>query len=107
MMSEILSRPQPQKAAAHVVHVVDDDDAVRRSLALLLVSFGYSTETYASAEAFLAAVGGARPGCVIVDIRMPGMDGLELQEELHRRGCTMPVIVVTGHGDVEIGRAHV
>ena len=100
MIPETLGRPQVEKAPAHVVHVVDDDDAVRRSLALLLVSFGYGTETYASAEAFLAAVGRARAGCVIVDIRMPGMGGLELQEELHRRGCTMPVIVVTGHGDV-------
>ena len=85
-----------------MVHVVDDDEAVRRSLALLLASFGHVAETYASAEAFLAADRPLRPGCVIVDIRMPGMDGLALQEELQRRAIPIPVIVVTGHGDIAL-----
>jgi two-component system response regulator FixJ len=83
-----------------VVHVVDDDEAVRRSLALLLGSFGHATATYESAEALLAALEGLLPGCIIVDIRMPGMDGIAMQEELTRRGCRLPVVVVTGHGDV-------
>ncbi|HEX3350678.1 MAG TPA: response regulator FixJ [Acetobacteraceae bacterium] len=92
--------PSSPKTTGPVVHVVDDDEAVRRSLALLLVSFGYATATYESAEAFLGAIGRAKPGCLIVDIRMSGMDGLELQEDLQRRRFPMPVIVVTGHGDV-------
>jgi two-component system response regulator FixJ len=83
-----------------VVHVVDDDEAVRRSLALLLISFGLEAETHASAEAVLERLDTLRPGCLVLDIRMPGMDGLELQTELVRRGCRMPVIVVTGHADV-------
>lgn len=86
--------------AGLVVHVVDDDEAVRRSLALLLVSFGLEAETHPCAEDVLAQLGTLRPGCLVIDIRMPGMDGLELQAELVRRGCKMPVIVVTGHADV-------
>jgi len=83
-----------------VVHIVDDDEAVRGSLALLLNSFGLLTATHASAEAVLEQLPSLRPGCLVVDIRMPGMDGLGLQAELTRRGCTYPVIVVTGHADV-------
>ena len=102
-LMDALTRQVPHGAASHhAVHVVDDDDAVRRSLALLLVSFGYVAETYDSAEAFLASLPRTSSGCVIVDIRMSGMDGLELQEELRRRGSTMPLIVVTGHGDVAL-----
>ncbi|MCW3474096.1 response regulator FixJ [Limobrevibacterium gyesilva] len=107
-MSETTSWPGDSAAsaaadAAHlVVHVVDDDEAVRRSLALLLGSFGHSTCTYPSAEAFLAALDGIEPGCVIVDIRMPGMDGLGLQQELKRRGASLPVVVVTGHAEVAL-----
>jgi two-component system response regulator FixJ len=82
------------------VHVVDDDEAVRRSLAMLLGSFGLSAETYASAEDLLERLAGLALGCLVVDIRMPGMNGLELQEELTRRGCRLPVVVVTGHADV-------
>ncbi|CAH2599776.1 Transcriptional regulatory protein FixJ [Rhodovastum atsumiense] len=87
---------------AYVVHVVDDDEAVRRSLALLLTSFGYVSTTYASAEALLAAADRLAPGCLIVDVRMPGMDGLALQAELAARGVPHPVIVVTGHADVPL-----
>jgi two-component system response regulator FixJ len=83
-----------------VVHIVDDDEAVRRSVAVLLVSSGHTTQTYSSAEAFLSSQGSQQPGCVIVDIRMPGMDGLALQQELNRRRITLPLIVVTGHADV-------
>lgn len=85
-----------------IVHVVDDDEAVRRSLALLLNSFGLTTETYASAEIVLDGMAELRPGCLVVDIRMPGMDGLALQDELTRRGCRLPVVVVTGHADVAL-----
>jgi two-component system response regulator FixJ len=84
------------------VHIVDDDEAVRRSLAMLLGSFGYHTEIYDSAESFLAALDGIARGCVIVDVRMPGMNGLMLQRELERRESGLPVIIVTGHGDVSL-----
>jgi two-component system, LuxR family, response regulator FixJ len=90
---------QPQKTGL-VVHVVDDDEAVRRSLALLLTSFGLTAETYSSAEALLAELDHLAPGCLVVDVRMPGMDGLELQRVLQERGCNLPVLVVTGHADV-------
>ena len=83
-----------------VVHVIDDDDAVRRSVALLLDSFAHPAITYASAEAFLEVFETVQPGCVLIDIRMDGMDGLALQQELQRRGSTMPVVIVTGHGDI-------
>jgi two-component system response regulator FixJ len=89
-------------AEALTVHIVDDDEAVRRSLALLLGSCGHATETYRSAEAFLGALHSLSPGCAIVDIRMPGMDGLSLQTELARRGVLLPVVVVTGHADVAL-----
>lgn len=88
------------RAIPPMVHIVDDDEAVRRSAAMLLASFGHGSQTYASAEAFLASLAQIRPGCAIVDIRMPGMDGLALQEELQRREARIPVIVVTGHGEV-------
>jgi two-component system response regulator FixJ len=83
-----------------VVHIVDDDEAVRLSLALLLSSFGLTAQTYESAEVLLDRIDGIAPGCLVVDVRMPGMDGLELQAELQERGCALPVVVVTGHADV-------
>jgi FixJ family two-component response regulator len=83
-----------------LVRVVDDDEAVRSSLKLLLKSAGLTTQAYASATEFLAAYEDDQPGCLVLDIRMPGMNGLELQDELNRRGAMIPVIFVTGHGDV-------
>ena len=83
-----------------IVHLVDDDEAVRRSLAMLLTSYGLSAETYDSAEALLDQLPVLTPGVLIVDIRMPGMSGLDLQECLIRQGCTLPVVIVTGHADV-------
>jgi two-component system response regulator FixJ len=85
-----------------IVFVVDDDPAVRESLELSLNLAGHNVESFATAAEFLARRGEAGPGCVITDIRMPGMDGLELQEELIRRNCPLPVIVITGHGDVPL-----
>lgn len=96
-----LSPDPPARQQEFVVHLVDDDGAVRSSLALLLDSFGYASATYASAEDLLAAPQLA-PGCLIVDVRMPGMDGLALQAELAARGLPHPVIVVTGHADVPL-----
>jgi two-component system, LuxR family, response regulator FixJ len=85
---------------APIVFVVDDDDAVRSSLKLLLKSAGLAATTYASAGEFLAAYDPDQPGCLVLDVRMPGLNGLELQDELHRRGAFIPVIFITGHGDV-------
>lgn len=87
------------------VHVVDDDAAVRDSLSLLLSLRGYRTACFESAEDFLAAVAPDWSGCVIADIRMPGMSGLEMQAELARRGLRMPVIIITAHGDAASARA--
>lgn len=82
------------------VFVVDDDEAMRDSLHWLLRSVGLAVDCFASAEAFLAAYDPERPGCLVLDVRMPGMSGLELQQRLADRGSALPVIVITGHGDV-------
>ena len=79
--------------------VIDDEEAVRKSLARLLGAIGVPTETYESAVAFLSSYGGDRRGCVLMDMRMPGMSGLDLMEELKRRNIALPVIVMTGHTD--------
>ena len=89
-------------APAHerAVYVVDDDDAMRDSLRWLLESAGYRVCAYASAERFLAAYKPNGSSCLVLDVRMPGQTGLELQQELNRRGAQMPIIFITGHGDV-------
>ena len=84
------------------VYVVDDDEAVRDSLSLLLDSEGYAVAGFASAWKFLTAAPALPAGCVIADIRMPGMDGLELRERLAAAGLDPPMIVITGHGDVPL-----
>ena len=83
------------------VHVVDDDKAVRESLQRLMESVGVVVETYPSAQAFLDGYDRARPGCLVLDIRMPGMSGLELQEKLADEGIGLPVIIISAHGNVE------
>ena len=83
------------------VHVVDDDAAVRRSLERLLHAAGYACVSYHSSSAFLDAARELSGGCVLLDVRMPGMDGLELQALLQQLGITIPVIVMTGQGDVQ------
>ncbi len=83
-----------------VVYVVDDDEAVRDSLQWLLEASSYRVETYDSAEAFLAGFDPQAIACLILDVRMPGMSGLELQDELLARRLALPIIFITGHGDV-------
>ncbi len=85
-----------------VVHVVDDDSALRRSLRFLLESVEWKVQLHASAEEFLAVADAAQPACVLLDIRMPAMSGLELQQVLHERGITMPIVFMTGHADVSM-----
>ena len=87
---------------ADTIFVVDDDAAVRESLRMSLKLKGYDVEIFESAGAFLASGADSRSGCLVTDIRMPDMDGLELQEELVRRKSALPVIVITGHGDVPL-----
>lgn len=82
------------------VFLVDDDPAVRDALSLLLEAEGYTVETHASAALFLAACKPESFGCVVMDLRMPGMDGIQLQEEMARRGYLLPIIFLSGHGDI-------
>jgi two-component system, LuxR family, response regulator FixJ len=82
------------------VFVVDDDEAVRGSLKLLLKSIGLPVMAYPSAPEFLAAYRTEQAGCLILDIRMPGMSGLELQQQLNARGAVIPVVFISGHGDI-------
>ncbi|MEZ5566477.1 MAG: response regulator [Gammaproteobacteria bacterium] len=82
------------------VFVVDDDDGVRSSLGILLDAANYPVQTYASAAVFLEEYDPARPGCLLLDMRMPNMSGMELLQRLADRGAFLPVIFITGHGDV-------
>jgi two-component system response regulator FixJ len=88
------SHPRP------TIFVVDDDSAVRDALKLLLRSVGQAVETYGSAQEFLDAYSEDRPGCLVLDIRMPGMSGLEMQQKLNEKHSILPIIFITGHGDV-------
>lgn len=89
-------------AEGAAVHVIDDDEAVRHSLAFLFESAGLPARTYESSPAFLRVAAGLTAGCVLTDVRMPDMDGLALQRRLGELGVRLPVIVMTGHGDVPI-----
>jgi two-component system response regulator FixJ len=83
-----------------IIFIVDDDEAVRDSLQTLLDVEGYRTEVFDSGLAFLEAYGAERAGCLLADVRMPDMSGLDLQEILRERSSRLPVIIITGHGDV-------
>ena len=85
---------------AALVYIVDDDDAIRDSLSLLMRSVGLASETHESAGDFLQAYEPDKLSCLIADIRMPGLSGLELQQELNERHAEVPIIFITGHGDV-------
>ncbi len=82
------------------VFIVDDEPAIRESLSRLVGAAGFRAECFDGADAFLAAYRNGRPGCLVTDIRMPGMNGLELQERMRADGCAIPIIVLTGYGDV-------
>jgi two-component system, LuxR family, response regulator FixJ len=85
-----------------LVHIVDDDDAVRRSAAFMLKHAGYRVESHVSGVAFLKDARHAERGCVLLDVRMPEMDGLEVQQEMTNNGIDMPIVILTGHGDVDV-----
>jgi FixJ family two-component response regulator len=88
-----------------VVYVVDDDASIRDSLALMLGLGGYATKLFADAESFLAAFDSGWRGCVIADLRLPGMSGVELQAQMRLRGSALPFVIVTAHGDVPAARS--
>jgi len=85
-----------------LVHIIDDDDAMRDSLAFLLRTARIEVRTYESATAFLNSMPDGADGCVVTDVRMPGLSGVDLLRQLKARGSTMPVIVITGHGDIQL-----
>ena len=95
----------PVLPSALTVFIIDDDAAVRDALGLSLGVRGYRTAIFGDAESFLRAYRPEWRGCILIDIRMPGMDGLALQKRLLELGCALPVIVMTGHGDVGSARA--
>lgn len=87
-------------AAGPTIHIVDDDASIRRSLQQLLHSAGFESAVYESGLGFLEAASSLEDGCLLLDLRMPGIDGLEVQALLNRLGCRLPIVVMTGHGDV-------
>ena len=87
---------------SRTIYLVDDDEAIRRSASLTLRTSGYIVKTYPSGVTFLAESKDIAPGCILLDVRMPGMDGIEVQHALRREGIFLPVIVMTGHGDVGV-----
>jgi len=88
--------------AKHPIYLVDDDDSVRRSVSFMLKTSGLEVESFDDGLHFIKDSGALDPGCVLLDIQMPKMDGLEVQQELKKRGIPFPVIVMTGHGDVDV-----
>jgi two-component system response regulator FixJ len=91
--------------SAPTLFLIDDQQAVREALGEMLRVLGYRVEIYESADAFLEARVAPRPGCIVADVRMPGMDGIELVRELSRREIALPVILISGHGDVPMAVA--
>ena len=87
------------------IYIIDDQKAVREALGEMLRVFGYQVETYDLADTFLETISSLGPGCVVADVRMPGMDGIELVRELSRRGISLPVILISGHADVPMAVA--
>jgi two-component system response regulator FixJ len=85
-----------------VVHLVDDDEAIRRSVGFALKTSGFRVRAYESGVEFLKSASKLEPGCILLDIRMPGMGGLEVQSALRDKGIGLPVIIMTGHGDVSL-----
>jgi len=91
--------------SGRTVYVVDDDDAVRDSLGMLFRAAGLRAETFASAQAFMQRGSWQRPGCLVLDIRMPGQSGTALHDELLERGVRIPIVFITGHGDIPMAVA--
>lgn len=84
------------------IFIVDDDDGIRRSVTFLLKTSGYSVQTFSGGLEFLKVAGSLNSGCVLLDVRMPDIDGLAVQRRLHEEGIMLPVIIMTGHGDIDM-----
>src|SRR3546814_17102237 len=84
------------------IYVVDDDEAIRRSLSFMLKTSGFMVKLFEGGLPFLKEAAGLEPGCVLLDVRMPDMDGLAVQRELRARGVMLPVVIMTGHGDIDM-----
>lgn len=96
-MSVITNKENKRKPT---IYIVDDDDGMRRALSVLMTTVGYNAIAFASPTEFLAKLDANQPGCLVLDVRMPEMSGLEVQQQLNRNGSLLPVILVTGHGDI-------
>lgn len=94
--------PEPRKLNNHIVYIIDDDQAVRDSVRMLIESDGLQASTFASAEAFLDNFPPGPRGCLILDIHMPGMNGVEMLEHLHARGIFVPVIIITAYKEEQL-----
>lgn len=90
-----MSEPYP-------IYVVDDDEAIRRSLSFMLRTSGFAVTLFEGGASFLKEAAGLAPGCVLLDVRMPDIDGLAVQRELRARGVMLPVVIMTGHGDIDM-----
>lgn len=88
-----------------IIYVVDDQQSVRDALAEMLSVFGFETEKFGSADAFLSSVDSSKPACIVADVRMPGTDGIELVRQLGERGISLPVILISGHADIPMAVA--
>lgn len=85
-----------------LIHIVDDEESIRRSTGFMLRTSGFEVKTYGSGIEFVTQARAVDPGCILLDVRMPEMDGLEVQDALNARGVNLPVVVLTGHGDISI-----
>ena len=94
-----------KKPAKHSIMIVDDETAIRNSLASLLSTYGFETHTLASVEAMLNALQVSHPSCILLDVRMPGIDGLQAQKLLAEQDVSPPVIMMSGHGDIAMAVA--
>lgn len=98
--SPSMQNKQPAVEAQQLVHIVDDDAGMRASLDNLFRSVGYETRSYASVDEFLAGDAEADPGCLVLDVRLPGISGLVFQDQLREQDSLLPVVLMTGHGDI-------
>jgi two-component system response regulator FixJ len=94
------SPAQKEAKRTPVIYIVDDDDGMRRALSVLMTTVGYQPVTFARPSEFLAKYDPAQPGCLVLDVRMPEMSGLEVQQQLNRSGSQLPIILISGHGDI-------
>jgi FixJ family two-component response regulator len=99
-MEAMMPKGNDAVAAGSTIYILDDDDGMRRALSLLLQTVGYKTAIFDDPKEFLDNFSPEAAGCLVLDIRMPGMSGLEVQQHLNRKGSMLPVIFITGHGDV-------